>query len=82
MILHISRVGLALLWSALLLPSSAHAQSDEIGDTISTPPTISARAATGTAPVMDGDVPRFVDLVHELEVPAIVPDTGEDSGKA
>ncbi|SVC57260.1 uncharacterized protein METZ01_LOCUS310114, partial [marine metagenome] len=39
-----------------MLPGSAHAQSDEIGDTISALPAISARAVTGTAPVVDGDV--------------------------
>ena len=30
--------------------------------------------------VLDVDVPQFINLVHEVEVPAIVPRSGRESG--
>ena len=84
MIIHVSKVRLALLSCALLLPSSAHAQSDEIGDTFSTPPTISARAATGNAPVVDGDVladPAWTGAPYATDFIQSAPNEGAPSSE-
>ena len=84
MTINVSKVGLALLWCAQLLLSSAHAQSDEIGERTSAPATISARAVTGNAPVVDGDVladPAWTGAPYATDFIQSAPNEGAPSSE-